>query len=149
MRMRNCSSHLLRRCSAGVLALALVACETRVDSRGNLPDPDLLAEIRPGTHSRQEVGEILGSPSSKAFLKGETWYYISERTETLAFFEPRISDRQVVIVQFDDKGVVSNVRTVGLEQGHEIKPVERETPTAGNELTVFEQLFGNIGRFNR
>jgi hypothetical protein len=26
--------------------------------------------------------------------------------------------------------------------------VERETPTAGSELTALEQFIGNIGRFN-
>ena len=131
------------------VALAVVACSPRIDSRGNLPDPDKLAEIRPGKHSRGDVAEILGSPSSIAVFDQETWYYISKRTEALAFFEPKVAERQVVIVHFDKKGVVSGVETVGLEQGRAVEPVERKTPTAGAELTIMQQLLGNMGRFNK
>jgi hypothetical protein len=45
--------------------------------------------------------------------------------------------------------MVSQVQTLGLEQARTIEPVERETPTAGNKLTLFGQLFGNFGRFNK
>ena len=131
------------------LALAVVACSPRIDSRGNLPDPDKLAAIKPGKHSRNDVAEILGSPSSIAVFDQETWYYISKRTEALAFFEPEVAERQVVIVRFDKKGVVTGVETLGLGQGHAVEPVERETPTAGAELTIMQQLLGNMGRFNK
>lgn len=129
-------------------ALVLGACESRVDSRGNLPDPELLASIEPGQMSRDDVSLLLGSPSSVAMFENETWFYISQRTETFAFFEPEVQERKVIIVQFDDAGVLKTVETRGLEQGQLIEPVERETPTLGNELTLFQQFFGNLGRFN-
>ena len=131
------------------VALAVVACSPRIDSRGNLPDPDKLAEIKPGKHSRNDVAEILGSPSSIAVFDQETWYYISKRTETVAFFEAEVAERQVVIVHFDKKGVVTGVETLGLERSHAVEPVERETPTAGAEMTIMQQLLGNMGRFNK
>ena len=131
------------------VALAVVACSPRIDSRGNLPDPDKLAEIKPGKHSRNDVAEILGSPSSIAVFDQETWYYISKRTEAVAFFEPDVAERQVVIVRFNKKGVVTGVETLGLEQGHAVEAVERKTPTAGAELSIMQQLLGNMGRFNK
>ena len=143
------SSGLSRACAWGAVVLVLTACAPRVETSGNLPDPERLAEISNGGLSRAEVAEILGSPSSVAVLEGETWYYISKRTETLAFFKPKVSDQQVVVIRFDEKGMVSQVQTLGLEQARTIKPSERETPTAGNELTLFDQLIGNLGRFNK
>lgn len=131
------------------LALAVVACSPRIDSRGNLPDPDRLAEIKPGKHSRNDVAEILGSPSSIGVFDQETWYYISKRTEAVAFFKPEVAERQVVIVHFDKKGVVTGVETLGLKQSHAVEPVDRKTPTAGAELTIMQQLLGNMGRFNK
>ena len=133
---------------AGVLAFAVVGCTPRFDTRGNLPDPELLAEVKPGQHSRDEVADILGSPSSIAAFDDTTWYYISKRTQTFAFFAPEVDDQQVVVVNFDDKGVVSQVKMLGLEDGQVVNLVDRETPTAGNEVTFFQQIFGNIGRFN-
>jgi hypothetical protein len=36
----------------------------------------------------------------------------------------------------------------GVEDGRIVEPVERTTPTYGQELTVMQQLLGNFGRFN-
>ncbi|MBT3238807.1 MAG: outer membrane protein assembly factor BamE [Rhodospirillaceae bacterium] len=132
-----------------VLGGALLACAPRLDSRGNKPDPDRLAEIVPGEGSREEVSEILGSPSSVAVFDQETWFYISQRTETLAFLEPELKEREIIILRFDDKGILAAVETRSAEDGKDVLPVDRKTPTAGNEINFFEQIFGNLGRFNK
>lgn len=133
--------------AAGLSAL-LAACAPKVDVRGNMPDPERLAEIAPGEMSRQEVREILGTPSSVAVFDQETWFYVSQKTETLAFFEPEIKERKVVILKFDPQGMVSDIRTLSAKDGKKIMPIDRKTPTAGSEFGFIEQIFGNIGRFN-
>ena len=130
------------------LPLALDACGPRLDTRGNLPDPDRVSEIQVGRHGRGEVEAILGSPSSAASFD-TSWYYISKRTETLAFFAPKVSERSVIIVRFDAQGKVSEIEHRGLEDGKSVELVERTTPTAGNELTIFDQILGNFGRFSK
>lgn len=123
------------------------ACTPRVAIRGNLPDPDLLADIEVGQVGKRDVADSIGSPSSIAPFQGETWYYISERTETVAFFKPEVLERKIVIIRFDKKGIVKEVKSLGLEAGQDINMIARVTPTAGKELTIIKQLFGNIGRF--
>lgn len=130
------------------LIVLLGACAPKIDVRGNFPDPERLSEITPGEHSRGEVEEILGTPSSIAVFDQETWLYVSQRTETIAFFEPEVKERQVVILKFDKDGIVSAIETLSAENGKTIQPIERKTPTAGNEFTLIDQLFGNLGRFN-
>jgi outer membrane protein assembly factor BamE (lipoprotein component of BamABCDE complex) len=135
---------------AAVIAIGLVSsgCSPRLATRGNLPDPDLLKEIRPGVSSRNDVADLLGTPSSVAMFGDETWYYISERTETQAFFHPEVIERKVVIVSFDQQGMVRDIESRGLESAREIQPVERETPTVGTSMTIMQQLLGNLGRFS-
>lgn len=130
------------------LIAVLGACAPKIDVRGNFPDPERLSEIKPGEQSRLEVEEILGTPSSVAVFDQETWLYVSQRTETIAFFEPEVKERQVVILKFDEEGIVSKIEILTAENGKKIQPVDRKTPTAGTEFTLFEQLFGNLGRFN-
>ena len=130
-----------------ILGTVLLACAPRVATRGNSADAERLAQIEPGRHGRVEVAEILGSPSSTSVFDNEIWYYISQRTETFAFFEPKVSERRVVIVAFDRQGKVSEIRIVGLEKGRLIEPVDRVTPTEGKKLTFFEQILGNFGNF--
>jgi len=127
----------------------LIGCTPKIDIRGNLPNPEILSEIKTGDHSRTEVEEILGTPSSVTMFDGEKWLYISERTETLAFLEPKLKERKVLIFSFNKKGIVSKIEILDAESGKEIQPVSRTTATSGSDFGFFQQMFGNLGRFNK
>ncbi len=146
-RPRNRSGRLGILVALGLAAAPLSACSPAVDVRGNVPDTDSVLAIQPGVQDKDQVAQLLGSPSSIGTFDDRKWYYISKRTETMAFFEPDVIDQQVVAIEFDDAGVVQTVELYGLEDGFEIEAVDRETPTFGTSLSVFQQLFGNIGRF--
>lgn len=133
---------------AAVLLAGIAACTPTIDQRGNLVDADRLAEIRPGASTKDAVSRILGTPSAVSTFDEKTWYYISRRTEQTAFFKPEITDQNVVIVDFDERGIVTAVRQQGMEARRDVEVVERATPTPGRELTFLEQLLGNVGRFN-
>jgi outer membrane protein assembly factor BamE (lipoprotein component of BamABCDE complex) len=127
-----------------ILGAVLVACSPRVATRGNLADEEKLSQIDRGRHGHLEVTEILGSPSSTAVFDTEVWHYISQRTETFAFFEPKVSERRVVIIKFDPQGKVSEIKTLSLEEGRQIEPVDRVTRTEGKRLSFLEQILGNF-----
>jgi len=135
----------------GLLAvsLSLGACAPRVDSRGNSVPIEDVATITVGTHTRSNVFDTLGSPSSRSKFGEESWYYISQLTETTAFLAPEIKQRQIVVIKFDEKGVVSYVDFVDTELAQKIVPADGETPTAGNSLSFFDQVISNLGRFNK
>ena len=138
-------SFIIAACFA--LLSVLPSCSPRIDTRGNLPNSDMLANIEIGRVNKQEVVEFIGSPSTVEIFKGESWYYISEKIETTAFFEPKINNRKVIIIRFDKKGIVKEIKTIGLKEAQNVKMVDRVTRTAGQEMTILKQLFGNIGRF--
>lgn len=129
--------------------LLLGACTSQFATRGNLPTEERLAEIIPGEVHARDVAEILGTPSTFSTFGGESWYYISERVEYYAFLEPKILDRKVVQITFDKTGMVQNLDVRDNQHNRDIVFVDRTTPTAGNEITFFEQIFGNLGRFNK
>jgi outer membrane protein assembly factor BamE (lipoprotein component of BamABCDE complex) len=129
-------------------ALGLASCTISVDQRGNLPDPDKLTEVQPGTTTKEQVAKILGTPSSSSTFNDDTWYYISRRTKQVAFFSPTVLDQQVYIVDFDNRGIVKNIDHRAMEDGEPITPAPGATPSPGRQLTFIEQLLGNIGRFN-
>jgi outer membrane protein assembly factor BamE (lipoprotein component of BamABCDE complex) len=130
------------------VALAAGACTPRIDQRGNKPDEDQVVLINPGVDDKNRVAELIGTPSVISTFNDRTWYYISKRTETVAFFDPETVDQEVLAISFDDNGVVDNMRIYGPEDGRTIAYVDRTTPTEGNELTLIQQLLGNLGRFN-
>jgi len=141
------NKHLIWCFLSGALCIILVACGARVDTRGNLPDPERLSEIKSGEITREEVLEMLGSPSNITTFSNETWYYIAERTETIAFFAPEVVERKVVILHFDKQGVLKKLNALDAESGRLVQHIERTTPTHGNKLTALEQFIGNFQRF--
>ena len=136
-----------RTLAAIAVAVSLGACSPTSEVRGYVPDEERLGSIEPGVHDRRAVAEVLGSPSSVATFEHKTWYYITRHTEQLAFFDAKVTDQQVVAVHFNDDGLVEDVRRYTMEDGKIIDPVDRRTPTRGKELTLLQQLFGNLGRF--
>ena len=132
-----------------LLATALAACSPRIDQRGNLLDPDAVLAVQPGIQTKDQVAQLLGTPSTVATFDDKTWYYVSKRTATTAFFAPDITDQQVLMIKFNDSDVVDKVQIYGMDDAYEIEPVDRTTPTYGQRLTLMQQLFGNIGRFTK
>jgi outer membrane protein assembly factor BamE (lipoprotein component of BamABCDE complex) len=130
-----------------ILLSALSACAPVINTRGQQPDPDVLAKIEPGSTSQRDVERALGTPSTKGVFRENVWYYMSERTERTAFFAPELLERKIIAVVFDKVGVVEDIVTYTENDKQEIALVARITPTAGNELSIIQQLFGNIGRF--
>jgi outer membrane protein assembly factor BamE (lipoprotein component of BamABCDE complex) len=131
------------------IALGLGGCVATVDQRGNLPEADKIAQIQPGSTTRDQVAKILGTPSSTGIFNDKSWYYISRKTKRVAFFDPDVLDQQVYVVNFDGKGVVNSVDHKDLKDGRDIDPAPGATPAPGRELTFVEQVLGNIGRFNK
>lgn len=129
-----------------LLALTASACSnTRIF--GNMPDPDVVAEIRSGSSRQGDVARLLGSPSAISPFEERTWFYIGQRMHRFAFFKPTVEERQVVVVSFNDRGVVETMRTLDLTDARDVDPVSRITPTEGRDLTFLQQIFGNLGRF--
>ena len=130
------------------LLMAVGACSPRARTSGNLPDPKKLSELKTGDISREEVIEFLGSPSSVTSFGDEIWFYISEQTETLSWFKPKIKNRLVLALHFSKDGTLSKIKTTGLGEAKKVIHIDRKTPTHGSKMTVFEQVVGNFRRFN-
>jgi len=125
----------------------VIGCSPMHSSHGYIPDEELVAKLRPGVHDRDSVTSLFGSPSSVAQFNGETWLYVKRESEHIAFFDEKIMEQDVLAIRFNKAGVVSGVKRYAMADGKVLTPVERKTPTRGKEMTVLEQLFGNVGRF--
>jgi outer membrane protein assembly factor BamE (lipoprotein component of BamABCDE complex) len=147
--MKHARPPRLMRCLASVAALALItACTANVSTHGHALSESDLAQIRPGVTSREEVARLLGSPSTVGTFDKERWFYVSQRNEVMSFYKADITQQDVVRIDFDASGIVSDVRMHGLELAQAIEPDPNKTRTLGNELGAIQQILGNIGRFN-
>ena len=129
---------------AAALALSVLACSPSPQVQGNVVDPDLLSQVKPGALSKDQVQTLIGTPSSVSTFDQNTWYYISKETERWAFLDPTVLNQQVIVVEFDDKNMVKAVHKYGEEDGNDVEMVTRTTPTRGKSLGVLDQLWSTL-----
>ena len=94
------------------------------------------SDIQAGTDTKATVLAQLGNPSTTDVFEKEIWYYISSTRKERAFFKPKITERRVVSVIFDETGAVSDVGEYGLKDGIVVAYIKRKTPTWGRELST-------------
>jgi len=130
--------------AAAAAAVMLAACEPIIRTHGYAPTETQLSDIAPGLDTVSTVTSKIGRPSTGGVVRDNTWFYVASRTETLAYNAPEVVERRVVAVSFDDDGTVAAVDRFGLEDGRIVNLVTRTTPTFGRQLTVLQQIFGNL-----
>jgi outer membrane protein assembly factor BamE (lipoprotein component of BamABCDE complex) len=116
--------------------------------RGNKVDPESLKELVPGTSTKADVSAVIGSPTARGTFDDNTWLYISEMTQQRIGRTLGEIDQNVVVLNFDERGVLTNVNKVDKEAALPVTVVNRTTPSPGTEASFMQQLLGNIGRFN-
>lgn len=127
--------------AAGLLALAGCAEE---QTKGYVMPPNAAQQVPVGS-SQEQVLVVLGTPSTTATLKGEVYYYISQKTRRpVAFMKPSLEDQSVLAVYFSADRRVERVAHYGLQDGRVVDFVGNTTPTAGQERNFLEQVFKGV-----
>jgi outer membrane protein assembly factor BamE (lipoprotein component of BamABCDE complex) len=135
---------------AGTIATTSVmgGCAKTINQRGYLFDEEVVEEIRAGIDNRSSVTAALGTPSMTATFDDETWFYVSQTKQNVAFFKPQTTEQKILVISFNDRGDVTDINNLGLDATNDINFEDDTTPTRGKELGFFEQIFSNIGRFS-
>ncbi|HEY3949041.1 outer membrane protein assembly factor BamE [Phenylobacterium sp.] len=104
-------------------------------------------DVKVGTDTKSTVRTRLGSPSTVGAFDADTWFYMNQLKSRVAFKRPEVISRNITRITFNkDTELVESVNTVTLKDGKAIAFNGRETPTRGRELTILEQILGNVGR---
>lgn len=133
---------------ASVMAVAsfIAGCTETVNTRGQVILPSRLAQIQPGTTTRQDVLQLLGSPSAQGTMNENRWYYVSSIVGTKAFDPHDLKSRQIVVIDFDPAtDTVATLTQKNEADGKEINPLRETTPTHGQSMGIIDQLTGNLG----
>lgn len=126
----------------------MVACDPKVAEHGRSNLALKAGNIFPGQSTEFDVTQQLGTPAVKSQFGERIWYYFSSRNEAVAFLKPEVVEQEVLQISFDN-GVVKDVKFYDKSQAKDVDISSRVTPTAGQTYGFFEQLLGNIGRFNK
>ena len=125
-------------------AVALTACEPTIATRGNILEPEALAQVKSGETTREEVATKLGTPTAISTFDEKVWFYVGRQTKQYSFLTPEVVKQQAVEIDFDDKGVVTACKNLDLSQAADASPVDRSTPTFGQQNTLLRELLGDF-----
>jgi outer membrane protein assembly factor BamE (lipoprotein component of BamABCDE complex) len=139
---RNRAPRSIPMAAALVLAASLAGCFTATYQRGYVLDEAALAQVPQGS-SQEQVLLVLGTPSTVATVSGETFYYISQKSERTAFLNPEITDQRVLAVYFDQGRRVEHVANYGLKDGKVFDFISRTTSTGGQESNLIKQILSS------
>jgi outer membrane protein assembly factor BamE (lipoprotein component of BamABCDE complex) len=137
--------------SAGLLipaaAASLSACAPITSYSGFQAIESDPKDVKVGVDTKSTVRGRLGSPSVTGTFDPNTWFYMNQLKSRVAFKKPEVVARNVTAISFNkDSELVESVNSYTLKDGKVIAFNGRETPTRGRELTILEQILGNVGR---
>ncbi len=130
---------------ATLIGGGLSGCAASIKNNGYAPDTELLAEISVGQDTRGSVQRKIGRPTTTGVFTDTGWYYVATTVSEYLYHAPKVIDRRVVAVEFDPNDVVTAMNVYGVEDGRIIDLQTRTTPTQGRQLTIVQQLLGNLG----
>lgn len=133
--------------AAGLAAIAVSGCAPLRATSGYQAIDKQPKDIKVDVDTKSTVLDQLGSPSAQSTFDTNVWYYISQNSEVVGYHAPKITKRSIVAITFNKESEkVAKVDTFSLKDGKVVAYNGRETPTRGRELSVIEQLLGNVGR---
>jgi outer membrane protein assembly factor BamE (lipoprotein component of BamABCDE complex) len=92
---------------AAVLGAAAPGCSPVIENHGYAPDEALLTDIAVGQDTRGSVQRKIGRPSSTGVFSDTGWYYVSTTIKRHMYHAPKVIDRRVVAIEFDQNDIVT------------------------------------------
>ena len=132
----------------GALGMAMTACAAIYDTHGYIPPNDELEQLVTGVDTRASVEQLLGPAQSGGYFVDGDIYYIQSEIRTIAYNAPKVIERDILLISFDDNDVLENIETYTLADGRVIAISRRETDLPVKSQSFFAQIIGNIGRIN-
>ncbi|MCT4635742.1 MAG: outer membrane protein assembly factor BamE [Rickettsiales bacterium] len=97
--------------------------------------------------NKEDVEDLLGSPTVVSDFGQETWYYITTKKETIAFLPDTVIEQNIISITFKNN-LVDAVYKYNEKDANKVRLVSEYTSTKGNDISTAQQLFSNVGRFN-
>ena len=97
--------------------------------------------------SKQDVENLLGSPTTVSIFGQETWYYITSKKETIAFLPDKLVEQNIVEITFNPNGAINKVFWYSEKDANQLKLIDEYTVTKGTNTTTIQKFFHNVGRF--
>ena len=133
--------------SLATLILTLSSCSLPSEYRGNAPSSEEVEQLVVQQSNKEDVRKTLGSPSSINAFDEDKWYYISQVQRNHSLFASQNVQQTVLALDFNEGGVLDKAEVMTLDDAQKVNPERQSTKIFGRTSSLFEDIFGTIGRF--
>ncbi|MDF7674975.1 outer membrane protein assembly factor BamE [Acetobacteraceae bacterium ESL0709] len=136
-----------------LLASLLVAGGCSVVSPPKIPRGSLVEEYEykklvPGTSTRDDVLNLIGSPTARGTFNDDSWYYITLTKNLVPLDFPVTRKQEVLVLNFTQGGVLKDMHVLHKKDGIQVSMANGATPTPGTDISIIQELLGNVGKYN-
>ena len=131
-------------------SLFLTACGLESYPGGDLPTATRLNTIKTGD-TKDKVLRVLGTPASSSVplpQKESFLVYAQNLKTSRAFLDPKEVKRDVYVYYFNNKDILTEIQHKTLDDARTISYDTSETTVTGHDLSIWEQIIQNFGRYN-
>ena len=118
-----------------IFILQLSSCGLKVvENHGQIYDKNIsFDEFEVGKTTKQEISNILGSPSTESsFDNKKTWYYISSEFKKFVFLDGENTDQKILVFDFNEN-ILSNKNILSKEDINDIESNIKVSGTAAED----------------
>ena len=97
--------------------------------------------------NKNDIIESIGHPSSISKFNSNKWFYIERRQTNQSLYKlgiKRISKNNVLIIEFDTKGLVKNKKLVKIDDMNDLKFVEKITIKEFQQNNTIYNIFSSL-----
>ena len=128
--------------------LLLSSCVVHVKDHGYEQNSKNFSTLKVNHSTKEEVLDLVGSPSTTSSFNDDSWYYVSIKTKKVSLFNPDVSEHAVTKLQFKE-GVLSNISRIDNKKKRVLNFNKSESPTKGDDSAPLKDFFYNVGRYNK
>lgn len=126
----------------------LSSCVVNKKDHGYEHSSKNFSELKINKSTKDEVINVVGSPSTNSSFNDDTWYYVTVKTEKISLLKPEVTGHKVTKLQFKND-VLSSIAVQDSSDKKNLKFNKAHSPINGDDSGGFKDFFHNLGRFNK
>lgn len=127
--------------------IVLSSCQS-IDSRGQFIDDTQVSRLENKNLTKDEVINLIGSPTMTPDYSENTWYYASMAIARKTWTMPKVRSERLVKITFASDRI-SSVEVLDDSRNGEVNVVKEYTKSKGTEQNSLQKFVKNFGRFNK
>ena len=132
-----------------LIILFITACSSNKVSKnhGFISLENKLENIVINKSNKNDIIKIIGHPSSISKFDTNKWFYIERKQTNQSLFKlgiKKISKNNILVIEFNNKGLVKNKKLVNLSDMNELKYVKKITSKEFEQDNTIYNIFSSL-----